>query len=874
MQSTSEVRRKFIEYFIEKNHAEINSSSLIPADDPTLLFVNAGMVQFKDIFLGAEKRKYSRAVTSQRCVRAGGKHNDLDQVGYTARHHTFFEMLGNFSFGDYFKKDAISYAWDFLTNVLQIPKEKLLVTVFESDDEAEKIWIDEIGIASDKVLRIGAKDNFWQMGDTGPCGPCSEIFYDHGEEIAGGPPGTPEEDGDRFIEIWNLVFMQFDKQLNGDLLPLPKPCVDTGMGLERITSILQGQHNNYNIDLFQHIIQYTVRLLNVQDVENPSLKVVADHIRTCSFLISDGIQPSNEGRGYVLRRIIRRAIRHGHKLGATETFFYKILQPLIEVMNDAYPELATNKQHIAETLKKEEERFAETLETGMTILTKAIEQTDGKIITGETAFKLYDTYGFPLDLTQDVAREHGLTVDELGFDTCMQQQKTRSKASGGFAQSNQLPAEIVANIKATKFTGYTDLTGSATIVAIIHESQPLDKIGKGGQGMIVLDKTPFYAESGGQIGDTGVIVKDLVKINVLDTQKAAGQYHMHVIENSPIDICVGEQVKLIVDKERRESILLNHSATHLLHKVLQEKFGTHVQQKGSIVSNDKLRFDFSHPDAINHNQLNEIEIEVNKHIRMNYLADTQLMPFDQALEVGAMALFGEKYGEEVRVLNFGGYSVELCGGTHVKSTGQIGLFKIVSESSIAAGVRRIEAVTGKVAIELMQSQEGSLKNIMQHINATINNVEDKAIQLLQKNKDLEKKILGFESKLAGNAAQDLLKNVQKHNNIHYLFEVLQNSKVDAMRTIVDSFKDKYTDGVIVLANHNNDDKVQLICTVTKSLAKIVKAGDVVRTITAKINGKGGGRPDFAQGGGVSSLDNLKQELDNYLNEIKNLVNNE
>ncbi|MCF6318832.1 MAG: alanine--tRNA ligase [Proteobacteria bacterium] len=874
MYSTSQVRNKFIQYFKSKQHVSVSSSSLIPADDPTLLFVNAGMVQFKNMFLGAEKRSYTRAVTSQRCVRAGGKHNDLDQVGYTARHHTFFEMLGNFSFGDYFKEEAIAYAWNFLTKELEIPEEKLLVTVFEDDDEAMKIWLEQIGIAPEKVLRIGAKDNFWQMGDTGPCGPCTEIFYDHGENIAGGQPGTPEEDGDRFIEIWNLVFMQFDRQADGELLPLPKPCVDTGLGLERITSILQGQHNNYEIDLFQHIIKYTAGLLSLSDTTSSSLKVIADHIRTCAFLISDGIVPGNEGRGYVLRRIIRRAIRHGYKLGAKETFFYKILTPLIDVMGDTYPELNSNRKVIEQALEKEEIRFAVTLETGMGLLSNVIAELSGQTISGEVAFKLYDTYGFPLDLTQDVARESALEVDVEGFDACMQEQKRRSKASGGFTQGNTLPGELIAKLDATKFVGYEQTSSAGNIVALIKDNKVVDYLESEDEGIVVLDETPFYAESGGQVGDVGQIVTDLGSVNVYDTQKAAGQFHLHLVNGLKGAIKLGDTVKATVEKSNRNDIKLNHTATHLLHKVLQEILGSHVKQKGSIVSADKLRFDFSHSEAISNKQLNAIENAVNKHVRGNFTADTQVMSFDEAVETGAMALFGEKYGDEVRVLNIGDYSIELCGGTHVNSTGEIGLFKITSEASIAAGIRRIEAITGETALNYVQNREGQLNNIIQTTHASAGTVAEKVTNLLKKNKQLEKSIQQLENKLASSAAQDLWSNVQVINNVSYLFEVFKNYKLDSMRAIVDSFKDKYSAGIIVLANHNNDNKIQLICSVSKPLISKVKAGDIIKGVSSQISGKGGGRPDFAQGGGVSDVENMKQVLQKKLNELKNLINNE
>ncbi len=871
MYSTAEIRTKFIEYFQSKKHTHVPSSSLIPANDPTLLFVNAGMVQFKDLFLGAEKRKYTRAVSSQRCVRAGGKHNDLDQVGYTARHHTFFEMLGNFSFGDYFKQEAIQFAWEFLTQILQIPAEKLLVTVFEEDTEAEKIWIEQIGIPPNKVLRIGAKDNFWQMGDTGPCGPCSEIFYDHGEEIAGGPPGTPEEDGDRFIEIWNLVFMQFDKQANGKLLPLPKPCVDTGMGLERISAVMQGKHNNYEIDLFQHIISYTAQILNVAKLNNPSLKVIADHIRTCSFLICDGILPSNEGRGYVLRRIIRRAIRHGYKLGAKETFFYKILSPLIDVMAEAYPELSQNREKIESALQKEEIRFAETLETGMAILNTAITKLKGKTIAGEVAFKLYDTYGFPLDLTQDVAREQAMQVDVDGFNKCMEQQKQRSKTASSFSQNNQLPAEIVAQIEPTLFKGYQTLTSEAKIVAIIKDNTSVSELKAGESAAIILNKTPFYAESGGQVGDSGVLTVKNDVIKVEDTQKAAGQYHLHLVKKTAVTLEVGQTLQAKVDSKRRMAIVLNHSATHLLHKVLQEQLGNHVQQKGSIVANDKLRFDFSHNDAISTQQLQVIENEVNQHIRANHRAETKVMSYEDALKTGAMALFGEKYSDEVRVLNIGEYSIELCGGTHVNQAGQIGLFKITSESSIAAGIRRIEAVTGDKALQFVQSCEANYHEVMQLLHTNDKQIVEKVNQVLHEHKQLEKKIALLENKVASNKAKDLWKNVTKSNEISYLFDTLKNDTLENLRTIVDNFKDKYPSGIIVLANHLENDKVQLICAVGKTLHNKAKAGEIVKNITSQLNGRGGGRPDFAQGGGVSTIENLKQVMQNSYQEIKNLL---
>ncbi len=868
MLTTKQIRAKFIEFFEQANHQAVKSSSLIPGNDPTLLFVNAGMVQFKDVFLGAEKRAYTRATSSQRCVRAGGKHNDLDQVGYTARHHTFFEMLGNFSFGDYFKRDAIQFAWDFLTKELGLSAEKLWVTVFEEDDEAEKIWRDEIGFPADKISRIGAKDNFWQMGDTGPCGPCTEIFYDHGEDIAGGPPGTPEEDGDRFIEIWNLVFMQYDKQEDGSLEDLPRPCVDTGMGLERIASIMQGKHNNYDIDLFQHLIKAAAALTQAEDMNDPSLKVVADHIRTCAFLIADGVLPSNEGRGYVLRRIIRRAARHGHKLGAKGLFFNQMLQPLIEVMGEDYPELIAHQNTIEKALKKEEHKFSETLDVGMQEYRRATKSlSEGAIVPGEVAFKLYDTFGFPLDLTQDVAREDGRLVDTAAFDVCMAAQKNLSKSNKKFTQSNQISAEIIKSLEPTEFVGYDHYHSEAKIKAIMLEGKPVDHLKAGQSGVIVLDKTPFYAESGGQVGDVGTIKSSQFVATVQDTQKAAGQFHLHHITIDQGVANIGSPVEANVDQLYRWKVILNHSATHLLHKVLREELGAHVQQKGSLVNADKLRFDFSHDQPVTVKQLMTIEEQVNAVIRQNFHAKDVQMTYDQAIEYGAMALFGEKYGDQVRVMDFGGFSVELCGGTHVKATGDIGLFKITEETSVASGIRRIEALTGDKAIEYMQHNSSLLRNAGQLLNVKQEKLVDAIQALMAQNKALEKEVSGFLKAQASESMGELDQAVQTVGGIDYLAQVFVGSDMQVMRDAIDGFKSKHESGVVVFGNIN-EDKAQVLVGVSKSLSKKVKAGDLVKDILEKIGGRGGGRPDFAQGGGEATETELIEAIDKSIQTLQ------
>ena len=732
--SSNELRQAFLDFFAERGHEVVASSPLVPGNDPTLLFTNAGMVQFKDVFLGLEKRGYDRAVTSQRCVRAGGKHNDLENVGYTARHHTFFEMLGNFSFGDYFKREAIQYAWDFLTETLELPPEKLWVTVFNDDDEAAAIWLDEMKIDPERFTRMGEKDNFWAMGDTGPCGPCSEIFYDHGPHVAGGPPGSPDEDGDRYVEVWNLVFMQFDRSADGVMTPLPKPSVDTGMGLERMAAVMQGVHSNYEIDLFANLIEAIAKTVGVDNDGSSSLNVIADHIRACAFLIVDGVLPGNEGRGYVLRRIIRRAIRHGKKLGTDEPFFYKLVEPLAEEMGDAYPELAKARAHVEKVLKKEELRFAETLDQGMEILEGAIEALSGEQIPGEIVFKLYDTYGFPVDLTADIARERSLAIDEEGFEVAMAEQRDRARAASKFAASTEKSIRTEA---ASEFSGYEGTEASGEIVALYRGGSPVDALAAGDEGAVILSSTPFYAESGGQIGDTGILAETGKLFQVVDTQKSGNAIvHYGAVEEGQLNL--GDAVDAIVDDERRQAIRLNHSATHLMHAALRKVLGEHVQQKGSLVAPDRLRFDFSHYEPVTPEQIAEIERLVNDEIRRNVAADTRLMSYDDAMQSGAVALFGEKYGDEVRVLRFGDFSVELCGGTHVDRTGDIGVFRITHETGIASGVRRIEAVTGKGALDWIDAREQALAEVAGLLKSNPDQAAARVEQLLLQNKDLQK----------------------------------------------------------------------------------------------------------------------------------------
>ena len=845
MKTSAELRTAFLNFFIEKGHTEVPSSSLVPHDDPTLLFTNAGMVQFKDTFLGREKRDYVRATTSQRCVRAGGKHNDLENVGYTARHHTFFEMLGNFSFGDYFKCEAIKYAWEFLTEELGLPEEKLWVTVYEEDQEAEDIWLKEMKIDPTRFSRCGAKDNFWSMGDTGPCGPCSEIFYDHGPDVWGGPPGSPEEDGDRYIEIWNLVFMQFNRDQSGEMTPLPRPSVDTGMGLERLAAVLQQVHSNYEIDLFQHLIKAAAEVTGCSNLEEKSLRVIADHIRSCAFLIVDGVLPSNEGRGYVLRRIIRRAIRHGYMLGKKDPFFHKLVAPLSQEMGDAYPELPKVADQVTRVLRLEEERFAETLEQGMKILDHTIESLDGKQIPGETVFKLYDTYGFPTDLTADIARERDLILDMPGFEQAMEAQRERARAASQFGSAQQVEINLDG---ATEFTGYEKLESKATIIALFQDGQSVDTLGDGEAGMVVLDRTPFYAESGGQVGDEGVLVCGDTRFIVTDTQKQGGDVFVHHGNFQGDSIQVGAEVVARVDGYKRAATALNHSATHLMHAALQRVLGDHVQQKGSLVNAERLRFDFSHYEPVSRDQLRAIERMVNEQIRENHVVQTRIMSLEDAKASGAMALFGEKYGDNVRVLRMGDFSTELCGGTHVKAVGDIGLFKIVSETGIASGVRRIEAVTGAAAIQCVEEDETRLQRIADLVKSGRDDVAEKVTQLVERSRRLEKELEQLKGKLASSAGSDLAGSAVEVAGVKVLAAKLDGVDPKALRDTMDQLKNKLGSAVILLAAVSGE-KVSLVAGVTKDQIPTLKAGDLVKFVAEQVGGKGGGRPDMAQAGG-------------------------
>ncbi|SUT86120.1 alanyl-tRNA synthetase [Actinobacillus ureae] len=853
MKTTSEIRQSFLDFFHSKGHTVVPSSSLVPENDPTLLFTNAGMNQFKDVFLGLEKRPYTRATTAQRCVRAGGKHNDLENVGYTARHHTFFEMMGNFSFGDYFKQDAIQFGWEYLTSPqwLGLPKEKLYVTVYETDDEAYDIWNKIVGVPTDHIIRIGdnkgapyASDNFWAMGDTGPCGPCTEIFYDHGDTFWGGLPGTPEEDGDRYIEVWNIVFMQFNRQADGTMEKLPKPSVDTGMGLERMTAVMQHVNSNYETDIFQTLIKEVAGLLNVTDLDNKSLRVVADHIRACSYLIADGVIPSNEGRGYVLRRIIRRAVRHGNLLGAKEAFFYKLVPTLATVMGHAGEILTQKQAHIQKTLKAEEEQFARTLERGLALLEDALTKVENNTLSGEVAFKLYDTYGFPLDLTADVCRERNITIDEAGFEAEMSAQRERAKASSNFGTDY---SNVIKVDGQTDFIGYDNLEAQATIVGLFSNGKAVDTIHSGESAVIILDQTPFYAEMGGQVGDNGLISTEICEFTVSDTQKY-GQVFGHVGQLTSGSLAIGDKVTAHVEINRRQAITANHSATHLLHSALREVLGDHVAQKGSLVSEDALRFDFSQPEAITKAQLEEIERIVNRNIRENIQVVIETMDIESAKQKGAMALFGEKYGDVVRVVGMTEFSIELCGGTHVQHTGEIGLFKLVSEGAVAAGVRRVEAVTGEKAMDWLHNQQRVIQQSAELLKADSNSLVEKIQQLQDKAKRTEKELQQLKDKFAAQAGSELAKQASQINGVNVIVQKLEGVETKSLRTMVDDLKNQFENAIVVFGSVA-DDKVNLIVGVTKDLSSKVNAGELVGAMAQQVGGKGGGRADMAMAGG-------------------------
>jgi len=862
--TSAEIRQAFIDYFAEQGHQSVHSSPVIPGNDPTLLFTNAGMVQFKETFLGQEVRNYSRAVSVQRCIRAGGKHNDLENVGYTARHHTFFEMLGNFSFGDYFKREAIGFAWTFLTQRLGLPAEKLWITVFEEDDEAADIWLKELGVSSARFSRCGAKDNFWSMGDTGPCGPCSEIFYDHGPSIPGGPPGSPEEDGDRYIEIWNLVFMQFDRSADGTLTPLPKPSVDTGMGLERLAAVLQGVHNNYDIDLFKTLVTAAAKLTGQTDTSLNSLRVIADHIRSCAFIIVDGVLPSNEGRGYVLRRIIRRAIRHGYKLGQRQAFFHQLVVPLVAEMGDAYPELAAKATEVTRALKLEEERFAETLENGMAHLDQAINcLSEGGQIDGETIFKLYDTYGFPVDLTADIARERGLTLDEVGFEQAMQAQRERARAANSFGANES--SRINCN-EITTFVGYTLDQLQAKVVALFVDGQPVNQLNEGQTGLVVLDKTPFYAESGGQVGDVGFIGTHMASFHVDDVKKQ-GNTFLHRGRMTAGQLSVAQEVDAQIDITARRDSERNHSATHLLHAALRQILGDHVGQKGSLVAPNRLRFDFSHFEPISADLLQKIERLVNENIMLNHPVGIQHMDIEAAKQMGAMALFGEKYGDVVRVVDMGEFSIELCGGTHVHSTGQIGPFKLLSEGGVASGVRRIEAITGHGAWDVIYQQEAMLTQAAELVKADKAHLIDKVSGLVNQTRELEKQCQQLQAEMAASQGDQLVDQVQQIAGINLLAAELPGADMNLLRENLDRLKDKLAPTVILLASVQGD-KVNLVAGVSKAETGRFKAGELVNFVAQQVGGKGGGRPDMAQAGGKepSGLPNALSSVTTWLQE--------
>lgn len=843
---SAEIRQKFLDFFAARGHEIVASSSLVPGNDPTLLFTNAGMVQFKDVFLGDEKRASNRATSSQRCVRAGGKHNDLENVGYTARHHTFFEMLGNFSFGDYSKREAIQFAWQVLTEEFGLPAEKLWVTVFHDDDEAAAIWLDEMKIDPTRFSRLGEKDNFWAMGDTGPCGPCSEIFYDHGADVPGGPPGSPDEDGDRYIEIWNLVFMQYEKSADGSMKPLPKPSVDTGAGLERLAAVLQNVHSNYEIDLFQALLKDVAKVTGHSDLENTSLRVIADHIRSCSFLIVDGVVPSNEGRGYVLRRIIRRAVRHGYQLGVKDIFFYKLVASLGKVMGEAYPELIEKQEFVEKILQEEEKQFARTLDNGMAILEKAIADLSGDTIPGETVFRLYDTYGFPVDLTADVAREHNLQLDMEGFEKAMKVQRDQARAASQFSAIDKLDLDPEQK---TDFVGYDNLTGRGSVEAIYSlDNTAQDSVSEGDEALLVLNVSPFYGESGGQIGDHGYLESGDAKFEVTDTQKQ----HDVMIHRGRVlkgTLKKGDQLDAQVDARARAAITLNHSATHLMHAALRKVLGSHVAQKGSLVDADRLRFDFSHTAPVTEAEIKQIEEIVNDEILANSDVTKEVMPIDAAREKGAVALFGEKYGEEVRVVTMGGdYSVEFCGGCHVGRTGDIGVFKIISETGISAGVRRIEAVTGKGALQLIANEERTLKKLGEIVKSSSDDLVDKVQQLAASNRALEKELQQLKGKLAANAGDDLSAQAEAINGVNVLVSQVDGFNAKSLRDTVDQLKNKLGSAIVVLASAD-EGKVSLVAGVSKDLTERVKAGELVNMVAQQVGGKGGGRPDMAMAGG-------------------------
>jgi len=860
---SAEIRSQFLEYFQENGHTIVSSSPLIPGNDPTLLFTNAGMVQFKDVFTGEETRPYQRATTSQRCVRAGGKHNDLENVGYTARHHTFFEMLGNFSFGDYFKEDAIRFAWDFLTKRLGLPEERLWVTVHHSDQEAEDIWIQTIGVDPNRLSRLGDKDNFWSMGDTGPCGPCSEIFYDHGPDVPGGPPGSEEDDLDRYIEIWNLVFMQFEQTADGARTPLPKPSVDTGMGLERIAAVMQHVHSNYEIDLFQALLKAAAEVTHTQDLEAKSLRVIADHIRSCSFLICDGVLPSNEGRGYVLRRIIRRAIRHGHKLGCDQPFFHKIVHTLVAEMGEAYAELRDNEDRIVAALKQEEAQFAKTLDAGMKVLEDAVSSLTSKTLPGELIFRLYDTHGFPVDLTNDIARERDLELDIEGFEKAMDEQREKSRQGSSFAIEGQIRFDLDGS---TEFLGYTHLDASAVVVALAKDGEQLDALATGDSGIVVLNQTPFYAESGGQQGDRGSLTSANGSYQVMGTKKF-GAHFGHEGKLGMGELKVGDTVNARVEGPRRQATALNHSATHLLHAALRTVLGDHVTQKGSLVTHERTRFDFSHPQPVTAEELIAIESMVNREIRQNEVVETRVMPIEEAKAAGAMALFGEKYDDEVRVLSMGDFSVELCGGTHVARTGDIGLFKILSEGGVASGVRRIEAVTGEGALEQVVALEATLDQAAALLKTGADSIVSKIEQMTERLKVTEREVDALKMKLATQAGGDLLDDVVDVCGVQCLVASLDGQDPKTLRDTLDRVKNRLSQGVVVLATVR-DEKVNLIAGVTDNLTDRVKAGDLIGFVAAQVGGRGGGRADMAQAGGTepASLPDAMKSVAAWLEE--------